>query len=182
MTASFKVSSSRYLSLLCATILLLIISVIVSIPQYIGFLLNILVALAFFFIIPAIIVDRTGCVKAFNRSYAVFRKFPLETFVTWMLVMVICGIVMLIFLTPLAVWGISKLVMIARSMILEANETMDGTVLARTIIPKIATVARSPLFIVFLFIFCVGLALCNVFVVGTRTRLYINAKRMVLRE
>ena len=170
---SFEVSTSRYLTMLATAILSWIITSIVSYPPYIGFLLSFIVGLIFFYLYPAIIIDKKRCIDSFKKSFQTFMTFPLETFVTWILAMIISFIILGIFLLPLIFYFAVGFV----STFGTIGSTVDRTQIATEIIPMIGRMLQSPYIIPYIFIFTVGLAFCSVFYTGTQSRLYVNFKK-----
>ncbi len=175
---SFEFSTSRYLSLFCATVLYAIIIGIVSSPPYIGSLLAFIFSLIFFYIFPAIIIDRRGCIDSFRLSWRAFKRYPLETFVTWLLIMIISLIIIGIFALPALFYLIGSLIEPFQAMEMATlNESVARGIIRSVIIPKFASYILSPYFIPYFFIFCIGLSIQKVFSVGTQARLYVNLKR-----
>lgn len=170
---SFEHSASRYLTILATSILAGIITAIVSSPPYIGSLLSFVVSLMFFYLYPAIIIDKKRCIDSFKKSFKTFIRFPLETFVTWLLVVIISLIIIGVFLLPLIFYFAMGFVSTFRAM----GPTVNRTLIATEIIPRIESMIRSPYIIPYIFIFSVALAFCSVFCVGTQARLYMNFKK-----
>lgn len=175
---SFEYSTSRYLSLFCATLIYALIMGIVSSPPYIGSLLSFIFSLIFFFIYPAIIVDGKKCIDSFRQSWNVFKHYPLETFVTWLLIMIVSVIIIGIFALPMVFYVIGGLIESFQTMgTTFVNETMRRVFITMEIIPRAISYIRSPYFLPYFFIFCIGLAIQKVFSVGARARFYINIKK-----
>lgn len=174
---SFEYSTSKYLTIFCAAILYVILAMIVSFPPYIGAFLSFILSLALYYLYPAIMVDKRGCIKSFKRSYKVFLKYPLETFVTWLVVVVISFIIIGIFTLPLMFYLIGNVF-----DILQPVEPFEMEVrakyLIRPLIQRILASVYSPYFIPYIFLICLALAFNMAFQVGTQTRLYINSRRI----
>jgi len=170
---SFELSASRYLTILATAILAGIITGIVSYPPYIGSLLSFVVSLIFFYLYPAIIIDKKRCIDSFKKSFKTFMMFPLETFVTWILTIIITLIILGIFLLPLIFYFAVGFVSTYEGI----RPTVDRTLITTKIIPMIGSMIRSPYIIPYIFIFAVGLAFCSVFYVGTQARLYMNFRK-----
>jgi len=175
---SFKYSTSRFLTMFCALVIYVIINAIFSSTRYIGYLLSIVINLIFFYLYQAIIVDKKGCINSFKQSWRVFKNYPLETFVTWLLVVIIGFIIIGIFALPIIFYLLWDLASAFQTMALvNVNETMYETIFRSEIIPIIANSISSVYFLPYLFIFCIGLAIQKVFSLGAKTRLYINLKK-----
>jgi len=170
---SFGVSTSRYWTMFVTAILAGIINFIVSFPPYIGYLLSFVVTLIFFYLYPAIIIDEKGCIDSFKRSFKTFMMFPLETFVTWLLTVIISLIIIGIFLLPLIFYFAASFVSILPLM----RGTVDETLIRTEIIPMLGEIIRSPYIIPYIIIFAIGLAFISVFYVGTQARLYMNFRK-----
>ncbi|MDI6826570.1 MAG: hypothetical protein QMD36_05320 [Candidatus Aenigmarchaeota archaeon] len=153
LAKSFGYSGSRYLTLLCASILYGIIIAIASSPPYIGSLISFVVSLFLFFLYPAIIVDRKGCIDSFKKSFNIFSRYPLETFVTWLVMGIISLIVAAIFASPLLFFVIGWVGM--PRLLTPVGVEPQTTI--KNLLPIISDAVRSPYFIVYLFILCVGL-------------------------
>jgi len=172
LSKSFEYSASRYLTMLATAILAGIITAIAASPPYIGSLISFVVSLIFFYLYPAIIIDKKKCIDSFKKSFKTFMMFPLETFVTWVLIVIISFIILGVFLLPLIFYFAVEFVSILRT-----RPTVDRTLITTKIIPRIGSMIRSPYIIPYIFIFSIGLAFCSVFYVGTQARLYMNFRK-----
>jgi hypothetical protein len=177
---SFKHSTSRYLTMFCALIIYGVLSFIVSLPKYIGTLLVFAVALIFYYIYPAIIVDKKRCVDAFNKSYKTFRRYPLETFLTWLVLGVISLIIIGIFALPLIFLFLGNIINVWAGSIASSTNINGPQPFLNNLIPVIVSGFHSPFFVPYLFILVVGSSFSKVFNLGVQTRLYINARKMEL--
>ena len=178
---SFEHSTSRYLSLVCALFIYVVINGIISMPRYIGAILAFAFSLVMYYLYPAVIVGKKSCVDSFKNSYRIFRRYPLETFVTWLLQSIISLIVIGLFALPLIFLFIGNVVSIFRATIPTAvgAEVEPGT-LIQSFMPGVLEAVRSPLFVPYLFILTVALSFTKVFTLGVQTRLYINARKGAL--
>ena len=174
LSKSFEYAASRYLTMFCASILYGIIAFIVSLPRYLGGLFALVVSLVFFFLYPAIIIDKRKCTDAFKKSFWTFMHFPLETFVTWLLVMVIYSIITLIFALPAIFYLIGSIT----PPEISENITITERTFAERVIPRLSASVSSAYFIPYLFIFSLALAFSSVFANGTQARLYINSRKL----
>ena len=176
LTKSFEYSTSRYLTMFCALIIYGIIAWIFSMPRYIGSILIFALTLIFYYLYPVIIVDKKGCLDAFKRSYKTFIRYPLETFVTWLLSVIINLIIVGFFALPLIFLFLSNIV----DVFLLMPTTVDATIEPSNFVPGVLATVRSPLFVPYLFILIVALSFTKVFTLGVQTRLYINARKRAL--
>ncbi len=178
---SFEYSTSRYLSLLCALIIYGVINWIISMPKYIGTILVFAFSLIMYYLYPTIIVERKKCVDSFKSSYRIFRRYPLETFVTWTVQSIISLIVIGFFALPLIFLFIGNIVSVFRAVIPTAvGVDFQPSDLIQSVMPGILEAVRSPLFVPYLFILVVGLSFTKVFNLGVQVRLYINARKRAL--
>ena len=98
---SFSVAYHRYLHILVAVILIGIISGVAGMIPYIGSILSIIVAIAFFFILPGIIVGNYGGVETLRRSWGIFMKWTLNVYLICLVVSILSGIITIIFMIPM---------------------------------------------------------------------------------
>jgi len=173
---SFEYSTSKFLTMIATVILYAVIAVIVSLPPYIGGLLGFLYSLVFFYIYQAIIIDGKSVIDSFKQSWNVFKRYPLETFVTWLLVMIICLIIIGIFLTPIIFYLIGSLIGSLKTLE-TTNATITREIIRTKIMPMIISVIYTPYFVPYLIIACIGFSFQTLFFIGTQSRLYINLKK-----
>jgi hypothetical protein len=175
---SLEYSASRFLTMLAAIILYVILAMIISSIPIIGGILAFLYSLAFFYIYSAIIIDGTGVIDAFRRSWFVFRKYPLETFATWFLAGIISVIIVGVFLLPMLFYMIGGLMGSFQGLRETlASTPMTGEIFRTRVMPRVIEVIYSPYFVPYFIIACIGLSFQTIFVVGTQARLYINLKK-----
>ena len=175
---SFRYSTSKYLVIFASTILVGIIAVILSLPQYIGWLLALIWTLIIFYLYPAIIIGGKGAIGSFKETWNVFKKFPLETFVTWLLIGIISIIIVAVFTVPMIFYLIGSILsLLPMDESIYVNNTLTRNLVKTEILPKLIDAVKSPIFFVYFFIFCLGMSLQKVFSVCTKARLYINLKK-----
>jgi len=178
LTSSFEFALSKYVILFVSAIISSVIAVILSIPQYIGWLLALVWGLIVFYLQPAIIIGNRGVIESFKESWKVFKKFPLETFVTWLLVSIICIIIIAIFTVPMIFYLLGSILgSLPMDETLYANETLAEDLIMTEIFPKSIETLNSPIFLVYFFIFCVGISFQKVFGVCTKAMLYVNLRK-----
>ena len=176
---SFEYSASRYLTMFCALIIYGVIAWVLSMPKYIGSILVFGLTLIFYYLYPAIIVDRKRCVDAFKKSYKTFMRYPLETFVTWLASVIISLIIIGFFALPLIFLFLGNIVDTFRVM-LPTPVDVEPRSLIQSIVPGVLAAVRSPFFVPYLFILVIASSFTKVFNLGVQTRLYINARKMAL--
>ncbi|UCD02698.1 MAG: hypothetical protein JSV63_02825 [Candidatus Aenigmatarchaeota archaeon] len=97
---SWTVSKNRYLSLLVVSAIVGIISAIVGMVPYVGWVFSIIVGLMFFFALPPVIVDKMSFDRALNTAYNIFRKKTVDVFIIWLIVAIITGMIIFVFAVP----------------------------------------------------------------------------------
>jgi len=177
LTKSFKYSTSKYLTILCAAILYVILTAIFSSLPYIGSILSFILSLFLFFLYPVIIVDNKGCLDSFKKSINTFLKFPLETFVTWLLMSIIGFIIVGIFAIPLISLFLGKIVETLANSTASPMNVNGSQPFLNSLASVFMSSFHSPFFILSLVILCIGFAISSAFQIGTQTRLYINTRK-----
>lgn len=104
---SWRVANRRYIPLLVASIIVGAIAMIAGMVPYIGWLLSIIVGLAFFFVKPAVVAKKLSFDNSMRDSYHIFRGHILTVFLIWLAVAIISMIISFIFFLPLflSIWG-----------------------------------------------------------------------------
>jgi hypothetical protein len=174
---SFEYSTSRFFTMLCAFVLYAIIIGIVATLPYFGSLFAFVAMLIFFFIYPVIILEKKGCIQAFERSYKTFARHPLETFVTWLLTSIIGFIIIGIFALPLIFYVLGSVIGIPPLTPFGTGEVISRAMI-NAMIQRLINSIYSPFFIPYLVIFLAALAFNRVFYLGTQARLYMHSRRM----
>jgi uncharacterized membrane protein YobD (UPF0266 family) len=174
---SFEYSTSRFFTLLCAFVLYAIIIGIVAKPPYLGPLFAFVGMLIFFFIYPVIILEKKGCIQAFERSFKTFARHPLETFVTWLLVTIIGFIIVGIFTLPLIFYVLGSIIETLPLTPFGTEGVLPRAAIS-TVIQRVIDSVYSPFFIPYLVIFLVALAFNRVFHLGTQARLYMHSRKI----
>ncbi len=98
---SWTISKKRYLSLLATVFMIALISSLVGMVPYIGWIFSIIVSLVFFFALPAVILDKIGFSDALSKSYNIFRKKAGDVFVVWLIIATVSMVIFFIFSIPL---------------------------------------------------------------------------------
>lgn len=175
LAKSFGYSGSRYVTMVCAAILYGIIIAIASSPPYIGTIISFVVGLFLFYLYQAIIVDKKGCIDSFKKSVNTFSRYPLETFVTWLLILIISLIITVIFALPMVFFAIS---MMGGMPLLPTSTDVQPQTVIQDLLPRMSNVIHSPYFVFFILFLSLGLAYSQAFQEGTRTRLYLNTRKV----
>ena len=171
---SWRVSKSKYLSLLAVGVITTFISIcgniIFGAIPYAGgaltIVFSILVAIIFFFPYQSVIVKGNGFYKALEDSVKIFKRMPFTISVAWLMITVISFILALAFAIPL-------LALVLRTF-LEASA--GGTVsAAMSMIFSIQ--ADLTMFIVAGIIFLLGMAIVRAFSLKAQTEFYLQIKK-----
>jgi len=99
---SWRFACKKYPSLFLAMLIITLISTLVSMIPYIGFILAIVVPLIFYFALQAIIIRNIGFYEGLEDSYRIFRKHPFEVILIWLVIMVVNIVIFGIFALPFA--------------------------------------------------------------------------------
>ena len=165
---SWTVSKQRFLSLLAVSIVVGIISGVVGIVPYVGWILSIIIGLMFFFVAPAVIVKKMVFDKALSDSYRIFRKKPLDVFLIWLLLTIISGLIFLLFFIPMLVvmWSVLLPILLGLS---GGTATITG----------ILTILTSNIWYIVpaMLVMIVGIAIGTVFSFHAQTHFYIQLKK-----
>ena len=100
ISKSLKFGANKYLSILLATIIVAVISIIVGIVPYVGWIFSIIIALVFFFFMQGIVVDKMGFATTLESSWKIFKKKPLQVFISWLLITIVTLAIYFIFSIP----------------------------------------------------------------------------------
>ncbi|MBL7160466.1 MAG: hypothetical protein ISS93_01280 [Candidatus Aenigmarchaeota archaeon] len=167
---SWKVAKQRYLSLLAVVIVVGIISGIVGMVPYIGWLFSIIVGLIFFFSMPMVIINKKDIGKSLKESYNIFKKRTIDVIICWLLISIITVIIVFVFAIPvLMAVGFTIIPMIVGAS--------SGAGILTSVI------ANGWLIIPAIIILLVGLSISTVFSHYAQTHFYLQLrKRHLLRK
>jgi membrane-anchored glycerophosphoryl diester phosphodiesterase (GDPDase) len=165
---SWRVSGSRYFSLLGVAVVTGLIAIAVGIVPYVGWIFSIIVGLAFFFAMQGVIIKGDGFVKALKESWNIFKRQPFKVFLMWLVISGITLLIVLIFALPA----------IALLFSIFADIVGGGTVTAGTFM-SIAFAIENELVILVLagIIFILGLGIARVFSMKAQTEFYEQIKK-----
>ncbi len=164
---SWGVANERFFSLLAVAIVVGIISSLVSMVPWIGWLLSIIAGIIFFFAMPAVVAKKLSFDNALRDSYKIFRKKPLTVFLIWLVVAIIALVITLIFMIPcLAVaWGtIAPL----------TGQISSATMLSLMLMSLITNIW---LLVACGIIFITGMGISQVFTLKAQTDFYLQLKK-----
>jgi hypothetical protein len=167
---SWHVAKSRYLSLLGVSIVVGLISWIVGIVPFIGWILSIIVGLMFFFVVPAVIVKRLSFDNSLRDSYHIFRKNPLQVFFIWLVIAIISLVITGIFLIPLFLVFWQAIL----PYFMQLSTSAGGSYMLMSILSNPSMIGTM---IVSGLILLVGIAISNVFALKATTEFYLHVKK-----
>jgi hypothetical protein len=99
---SWRFACRKYPSLLLALLIITLVSGLVLIIPYIGFILAIVISWIFYFALQAIIIRNIGFYEGLEDSYRIFRKHPFEVIVIWLAILIVNIVIFGIFALPFA--------------------------------------------------------------------------------
>lgn len=100
---SVQVAKSKYISILGASIIILLAGTILGVIPLIGTILSILLSLIVFFVYQDIILKKSGAIKGIKNSYYIFRENILNVVITYLLASLISIFIIGIFALPLLI-------------------------------------------------------------------------------
>lgn len=163
---SWKISCERYFSLLGVSFIVGVISGLVGMVPYVGWIFSIIAGLIFFFSMPAVIVGKRSFDRALSDSYNIFRKKTVEVFITWLLIGLVSLLIVAVFAMPLVIAFIS---MVLPSLI-GLTESLTPAQVMSILASKFYVIV--PTFLVLV----VGMAISKAFSVNATTSFYQQLK------
>ncbi len=100
---SFHISLGVLHKQIAAIILVALISGILGAIPAVGWVLSLVMSLAFFFVMQGIILDRLGVVSTLKNSWKIFRQAPFDVFVAWLLIAIVSSLIGFVFALPLLI-------------------------------------------------------------------------------
>ncbi len=166
---SWSVSKERYGSILEVAVVIGIISGVVSIVPYVGWIVSIIVSLMFFFSMPTVIAKKVSFEDALKESYNIFRKKTVDVFVVWLLLAIIGGIIVMVFMIPAmaTIWSL----MLPALMGMQATGSKTGFELFSVILMNGWTIVPAGI------IYLIGSAYITVFSANAQTNFYLKMRK-----
>jgi hypothetical protein len=161
---SFRFSLSIYFKTFVILIIMYILHGIAGFVPYIFPLVMLFFYLAFFYVLPAAIADNKKILESFKRSFAIFKKYPLQTFVVFILVSFVSIVLFITSVVPISLWLVGN-------MLSFGPKGMTDRVLL------IAQLLLSPVMFVLELVPAVLISFNMVMCIGVTTRLYLNLKK-----
>jgi hypothetical protein len=165
----FKVSLNRLHKVIVAVLLVALISGVLGSIPYAGFIVSIVIGLAFFFVFQGIILDDLGVVSTLKNSWKLFRESPFDVFIAWLIIAIMSLLIMGVFALPL-IGSVFSLFL----NVVSATGTLDSGSLALLLVyiqSNISTFAALGI------VALVGLELSQVFAIKTQTEVYLQMRK-----
>jgi hypothetical protein len=163
---SFQFSFSVFLkSFFIFLIFFAVYSLIGTIP-FIWPILFLIFGLASFYVYPAAMMDGKKIIESFKKSFSIFKKAPLQTFVVSLIMGLVTFVLVLISFTPFLFW-------IGGNLYVLYQQNKETSILAE----YLAKLLLSPTIIPFLLIPAFVISFCVVTNIGAQSRLYVLLKK-----
>jgi hypothetical protein len=171
ISKSLKFGANKYLSILLATIIVAVISTIVGIVPYVGWIFSIIAALVFFFFMQGIVVDNLGFATTLESSWKIFKKKPLQVFISWLLITIVTLVIYFIFSIPAGI----ILLWIVMPIIPFGGATLPQNEFFSLLMQALQT---NPVGVIIGFaILLIGFAVATTFALKAQTELYQEFKK-----
>jgi hypothetical protein len=164
---SFRFSLSAYFKTLFTLLIIFIINSFAGFIPYLWPFFLLLLATAFFYVLPAAIADKRKILDSFRRSITIFRKHPFQTFAVYILVLLVGAILVMTSFIPMVYWLAGNIF----------NLTSQGAEDRATLILHLSQLLISPSIIPFELIPAISSAFVSVMSIGVQTRLYFKLKK-----
>lgn len=171
ISKSLKFGANKYLSILLATIIVAVISIIVSVVPYVGWIFSIIVALVFFFFMQGIVVDNLGFATTLESSWKVFKKKPLQVFISWLLITIVTLAIYFIFSIPAGIILLWIVMPITPGM----GATLPQNELFRLLMQTLQTNAVGVIIVIVILL--IGFAVATTFALKAQTEFYQEFKK-----
>jgi hypothetical protein len=166
---SWKISRKRYFSMIMVAIIVGVISTLVGMVPYVGWIFSIIVSLVFLFSMTAVILDGKPFDKALSISYKIFRKKKVEVFIVWLLIAIISSLIIFIFAVPLIFAFVIKLL----PLFMGLSETAGVFEFFSIII------SNAMVLIPGVVIMLVGIGVSQIFTINAQAHFYLKLKKGV---
>jgi hypothetical protein len=163
---SFQFSFSVFLKSFFIFLIFIAAYSLLGFVPYIWPILFLIFALASFYVYPAAIMDGKKITESFKKSFSIFKKAPLQTFIISLVVGLVSFVLVLISFFPFFFWVGGNLYTLSR-------QTEDISVLAE----YVGRLLLSPTIVPFLLIPAFAISFCAVMNIGAQSRLYVALKK-----
>jgi hypothetical protein len=166
MKKSFKFSFSVFLKSFFISLLFLLAYTLLGLIPFVGLILSLLFHLASFYVYPAAIMDGKRVSESFKKSFSIFKKAPLQTFILSLVIASISFVLISISFLPFGLW-------LGGNLYAFSKETKNTSLLAE----YLAKLLLSPTILPFLVIPAFFISFCFVMEISAQARLYVGLKR-----
>lgn len=112
---SWNYSCKKYPSLLVAVVITTLLSFLVSLIPYMGWLLTVVISWLFYFALQSIIIKNLDFYGGLEDSYKIFKKNPFEVIVIWLLIGIVNIVIVSIFALPFAFLMLANVYYLAKT-------------------------------------------------------------------
>jgi hypothetical protein len=167
---SWSMAGKKYLSLLGVAAITAIISLIVGVIPYIGWLISIFVGLVFYFGLQSVMVKGNGFMAALKDSMDIFRKHPFKVFLAWLVVSALSLLILLVFAIPVLA--------LLFNMIIDLS-SLAGTEAGAAVLMNLmfAVQNQMPQMLITGAIALIGMAITRTFALKAQTEFYNQFKK-----
>ncbi|MCD6558044.1 MAG: hypothetical protein J7K31_03390 [Candidatus Aenigmarchaeota archaeon] len=158
LKVSFDFAKKRFWSLLAVLIVTGILTTIISLIPWVGWILSIIVTLGLVFGLQAVIVDKKDCVEALKTSWRIFRKEWLKVLLSIIAMAIVAIIIQGLFVIPLFFVMVSAAISFVDIGSLSALAQHSGLLLLTGLV------------------FLIGTAITKVFQIAFLTEIYMKLK------
>ena len=143
LTKSFP-TGSKYLTVLFALILAMIITVLVSgflglihiIGPFLSIIVSIILSLIFMFLIQIVVISNKGALDAIKEGYGLFMKNKFDVFIFWLVLNILSIVILIVAVFPILIAFISIAAPLLDSLIAQPG-SVDGAKLIADAIPLV---------------------------------------------
>jgi hypothetical protein len=167
ISKSYRISCSRYLSLLGVAVISALIGIGASMVPAFSSILSIIIGLILFFPMQEVMVNKKGTIDAISNSWNIFKKEPAKVFLMWLLLSLVGGVILVILALPLLITALSILV----PYLAATNEVAAFSAILAYVILNINT------FLILGAIAVVGTSISTVFLLKGTTEYYMQMKK-----
>lgn len=165
---SFDVSKERFFTLLAIAIIMSVISGLAGMFPYVGWIVSVLVALMFFFAMPIAVIKKRKFDDSLSESVEIFRKRAADVFVSWLLMVIVSGVIVFIFAIPALITMFNSIMPV---IIAAQGNNISGILLLNSLIANIWILIPG------IVLFVLGSSLSDVYNTHVQTNYYSEFKK-----
>ena len=108
-------AKKKYFSVLIAVLLAGIITKLLSLILFVGWLISIIVGVVLLFIVQSVVIGNKNATESLSESYHIFRKNILSVFLFWILAVIIVFTLLILAIVPVAIAAMPVIMAFASS-------------------------------------------------------------------